>query len=104
MPAAPAQPQPLRPAQTQPAAEEAEEEDDIDDQPQPQDGIDDAQPAAVEDAATKAQRRAVSLVLAIGTDLAGEQHRAMDSEAALRVQQSSDEIAKRLAKEFGFDF
>ena len=104
VPAAPAQPQPLRPAQTQPAAEEAEEEDDIDDQPQPQDGIDDAQPAAVEDAATKAQRRAVSLVLAIGTDLAGEQHRAMDSEAALRVQQSSDEIAKRLAKEFGFDF
>lgn len=83
---------------------EMEEEEDIDDQPQPQDGFDDPQPAALDDAVTKAQRRAVSLVLAIGADLAAEQHRAENSEAALRVQQASDEIAKRLAKEFGFDF
>jgi hypothetical protein len=77
------------------------EEEDIDDQPQSQD---DPQPAALEDAVTKAQRRAVSLVLAIGADLAAEQHRAMNSEEALHVQKASDEIARRLAREFGFDF
>jgi hypothetical protein len=100
----PPQPQqpPLVIQQPEPEPEEEEmEEEDIDDQPQLQD---DPHPSALEDAVTKAQRRAVSLVLAIGADLAGEQHRLMDAESALRVQQASDEIAKRLAKEFGLEF
>lgn len=99
--------QPPQQQQPPPVIQEPEpesEEEDIDDQPQPQDGFDDPQPLALDDAVTKAQRRAVSLVLAIGADLAGEQHRLMNSEAALRVQQASDEIARRLAREFGFDF